>query len=288
MLALATAIVWAFAVILFRKSGETVHPVALNLFKNLLAAVLLLPTIWLFGGVLFRQVPAGDYLLLIVSGVLGIGIADTLFFMCLNRLGAGLTAVVDCLYSPSIISLSVVWLGERMTGWQVVGAVMIIAGVLMPTVERPHGSISRRDLLFGILWGVLAMGGMAVGIVMIKSLLERSPLLWVTEVRLVASIAVLGVVLLVHPARRAIVASTFSSRGWVYTVSGSLMGAYLATVLWLGGMKYTQVSIAAALNQTSNIFVFVFAALLLREPINLQRVVAIVLAVAGAMLVTLC
>lgn len=132
------------------------------------------------------------------------------------------------------------------------------------------------------------MGGMAVGIVMIKPLLERSPLLWVTEVRLVASIAVLGIVLLVHPSRRAIVGSTFSSRGWVYTVSGSLMGAYLAMVLWLGGMKYTQASIAAALNQTSNIFVFVFAALLLREPINVQRVVAIVFAVAGAMLVTLC
>lgn len=288
MLALATAIVWAFAVILFRKSGETVHPVALNLFKNLLGAALILPTIWLMGGVLLRPVPASEYLLLMGSGALGIGIADTLFFMCLNRLGAGLTAVVDCLYSPFIISLSVLWLGERMTGWQIVGAVMIVAGVLMATVERPQGSISRRNLALGILWGVLAMGGMAVGIVMIKPLLERSPLLWVTEVRLVASIAVLGIVLLVHPSRRAIVGSTFSSRGWVYTVSGSLMGAYLAMVLWLGGMKYTQASIAAALNQTSNIFVFVFAALLLREPINVQRVVAIVLAVAGAMLVTLC
>jgi len=57
-------------------------------------------------------------------------------------------------------------------------------------------------------------------------------------------------------------------------------------VLWLAGMKYTLASIASALNQTSNIFVFTFAALLLREPINLQRVIGILLGVSGALLVT--
>jgi drug/metabolite transporter (DMT)-like permease len=280
--------VWAFAVILFRKSGESVHPIALNLFKNLLGAVLILPTLWLFGGVLFRQVPTSDYLVLIVSGVLGIGIADTLFFMCLNRLGAGLTAIVDCLYSPFVISLSFFWLGEHMNALQLLGAGMIVGAVLLATVNRPRGKLSRRDLALGILWGALAMGGMAVGIVIIKPLLGRSPILWVSEVRLLAGIAVLGLVLLVHPARRAIMASTFSSGSWGYTVSGSFVGSYVAMILWLVCMKNMQVSIASALNQTSNIFVFIFAALLLREPINLQRVAAIALAVAGAMLVTLC
>ncbi|MBU1707543.1 DMT family transporter, partial [bacterium] len=71
-----------------------------------------------------------------------------------------------------------------------------------------------------------------------------------------------------------------------YTLSGSFMGAYLSMILWLGGMKYAQASIAAVLNQTSNIFLFIFAALLLKEPINLQRIVAILLGVAGAVLVT--
>ncbi|MCK5258630.1 MAG: EamA family transporter, partial [Thermoplasmatales archaeon] len=99
---LFTAVVWALAVILFRKSGETVHPLALNTFKNLMAFVLFIPTIWFFGETLFRPVPAHIYILLLLSGVIGVGIGDSLFFKSLNLLGAGLTAIVDCLYSPFI------------------------------------------------------------------------------------------------------------------------------------------------------------------------------------------
>ncbi|MFH1009788.1 MAG: DMT family transporter [bacterium] len=286
-LATVTAVTWAFAVILFKKSGESVHPVALNLFKNSLAAVLFLPTLWFFGETLLRRAPASDYLLLMVSGALGIGLSDTLFFMALNRLGAGLMAIVDCLYSPFIISLSVIFLSEHMTAWQFFGAGMILFGVLMAGVEKPKSGLIRKDLWLGILFGILALAGMAVGIVMIKRLLERSPLLWVTEIRLMASVIALLIILPLHPARRTMMGSLLSAQGWRYTLSGSFVGAYLSMVFWLGGMKYTQASIAAALNQTSNIFVFIFAALLLKEPVNRQRVVAIVLAVGGALLVTL-
>jgi drug/metabolite transporter (DMT)-like permease len=288
VLATGTAIAWALSIILFKKSGETVHPIALNLFKNSLAAVLFLPTLWLFGQTLFRSVPAGDYLLLMASGALGIGISDTLFFMALNRLGAGVIAIVDCLYSPFVILLSVLFLSERMTAWQSVGAGIIVFGVLLGSIEKPKHGLTRRNLWLGILFGVLALGGTAVGIVMVKRLLERSPLLWVTEIRLMAAILVLVVVLLLHPARRTIMRSLSFAGSWGYTVFGSFTGAYVSMVAWLGGMKYTEASIAAALNQLSNIFVFVFAAALLKEPVNLQRVIAIVLAVGGALLVTLC
>ena len=285
-MALTTAVVWAFAVILFKKSGETVHPIGLNLFKNLLAAALFLPTIFIFGETLVRDVPAEDYLLLLLSGVLGIGIADTLFFKSLNAIGAGLSAVVDCLYSPFIIGLSILWLGESLNFWQIVGVVMIISAVLTATSERKSSSIERRNIIIGVLWGVLAMAAMAVGIVMFKPLLNRSPLLWATEIRLVGGIVVLLPVLLFHPSRKAIVRSVMSSKRWGYTLSGSFVGAYLSMVLWLAGMKFTQASIAAALNQTSNVFIFIFAAIFLRDRITTFRLIGIGLGVAGALIVT--
>jgi drug/metabolite transporter (DMT)-like permease len=110
-LALLCAIAWAVAVILFKKSGETVHPVGLNFFKNLLAIVFLAPTIYVFGGTILHPAPASCYIVLLLSGALGIGIADTLFFKSLNALGAGLSAIVVCMYSPFIIALSFLYLG---------------------------------------------------------------------------------------------------------------------------------------------------------------------------------
>ncbi|OQX23060.1 MAG: hypothetical protein BWK80_27945 [Desulfobacteraceae bacterium IS3] len=282
---LLTAVVWAWGVILFKKSGETVHPIALNFFKNILASLLILPTMYAFGGTLDVPVSAKEYLLILASGALGIGIADTLFFKSLNLLGAGLSAVIDCLYSPCVIGLSVLWLGERLTFFQGIGVVMIVSAVLT-AASRKGNQISRENLRLGILYGALAISLMAVGIVIVKPLLNQLPVLWLSEVRLTGGLITLSIMLALHPERRSILSSFTPGKDWKYLLSGSFLGTYLALVLWLAGMKFTQVSIAAALNQTSNIFIFIFAAVFLHEAVSLQRVIGIFLGVAGTLLVT--
>ena len=78
-------------------------------------------------------VTAGD--IVCVTGVENIGISDTLFFMTLNRVGAGLQAIINTSYSPSIIFLSVVFLGEPLTIRTVVGALLVVAGVSLATTS---------------------------------------------------------------------------------------------------------------------------------------------------------
>jgi drug/metabolite transporter (DMT)-like permease len=126
---------------------------------------------------------------------------------------------------------------------------------------------------------------MAVGVVMVKPLLDEAPLLWALEIRLIGGVLALLVFLLVNPARGRIMSTllTRGSRG--YTLSSSVIGGYLAMVVWLGGIKLTKASIAAALNQTNTIFVLIFAALVLRERVTPGRVLAIILAAAGAIMV---
>lgn len=286
-LAITTALTWAVAVILFKKSGESVHPIALNLFKDLLSVVLFVPTLWLLGLEMFRDVACSDYMLMLASGVIGIGLGDTLFFKSLNTLGAGLASIVDCMYSPSIIVLSIMFLNESLTVWQLIGATMIVSAVLSAGLERSPGDLDRSVLLKGIGYGVAAQVMNGVGIVMIKPLLDRSPVLWVTQWRLVGGIAVLLVVLGLWKRRRAVIDSLLHTRSWGYVIVSSVIGTYLAMMLWLGGMKYTQASTASALNQTSNIFVFIMAAVFLREKVTPARVVGIVVAVMGAIMVTL-
>ena len=121
---------------------------------------------------------------------------------------------------------------------------------------------------------------------MVKRLLEVSPLLWVSEVRLIGGIVVLAVGLLFYRQRKPIVLSLTKAGHRVYTVAGSFLGAYVALLLWLAGFKFAQASVVAALNQTSNIMVFIAAAVFLHEPITKQRMAGIAFAAVGAYLVT--
>jgi drug/metabolite transporter (DMT)-like permease len=284
-LALISAVAWAFAVILFKKSGETVHPIALNLFKNFLTMVLLLPTMAILHKVLFRPVQFSEYAIFLISGILGLAIGDTLFFMSLNRIGAGLSAIVGYMYSPSIIILSVLFLKESLTLLQILGVILILSALLSTTQIKLPENLSRKKLLIGILWGVLSAVATAIGVVLMKPMLGKTPLLWATEIRLFAGFFGLLLVTLFLPNRKKIINSLFTKKGLGYTIGGTIVGTYISIVVWLGGMKYTQASIAAPLNQVSNLFVFVFAALFLKEPITIRRFLAIIIAFLGAFLV---
>ncbi len=285
-LSLLSAVLWALAVIMFRKSGEKVHPLGLNTFKSSLALILFLPTLWIFGETLLHPAPTSVYILLLLSGIIGIGAGDTLFFNSLNLLGAGLTGIVICMYSPFIICLSIIFLKENLTVFQIIGAILIIFAVLIATIEKETEKINRRRLVSGILCGVLASACMAIGIVIIKPILARFPLIWLTEIRLIGGTGALFLILLLYPNRRKIISSVISTKSWSYTISGSLIGAFLAMIVWLAGMKFTQASIASALNQTSTIFIFIFAGIILKEPINLRRALGIILAFIGSFLVS--
>lgn len=286
MMAVSTAVLWAFAVVMFKKSGETVHPIGLNLFKNSLAVVLLIPTLWFLHLDLYRNIPTHDYYLIFLSGAMGIGLADTFFFQCLNKLGAGLTAIVDCLYSPFVIFFSFILLDEHLTWTQIIGVILIISAVLTATYEKDAGENSKRNIIIGIIYGIIAMVLTGYGVVLVKPVLEHEPLLWVTEMRLFSGMVVLLIILLFTPKRKFIIRSIYQGGIRLSTVFGSFLGAYLAMMLWLGGMKWTQASTAAALNQTSSIFIFIFAYFFLKEKINLKRTIGIIMAVIGALLVT--
>ncbi|MGB7451172.1 MAG: DMT family transporter, partial [Lysobacterales bacterium] len=121
LFALASALVWALAVILFRRSGETLPAFELNLFKNFFGLVLLVPTILLVDGLKLPDFTATELLLVFVSGLIGIAVADTWYLKALNMMGASRTGIVSSLFSPFVILLSAVFLGERLVPWQWLG-----------------------------------------------------------------------------------------------------------------------------------------------------------------------
>jgi drug/metabolite transporter (DMT)-like permease len=68
---------------------------------------------------------------------------------------------------------------------------------------------------------------------------------------------------------------------WVSIFMGSLLGTWLALIVWMAGFKYTQASTASILNQTSVIFIVILAAMFLREPIGWKKAAGSLLGFCG-------
>jgi drug/metabolite transporter (DMT)-like permease len=285
ILSVSAALVWAVSVILFRIAGDRLHPLAMNLFKNWLALGLLAATL-AATGTAWPAAGPGTYAVFFLSGVLGIAVSDWLFLTALIKLGAELTAIVDCAYSPFVIGLSVLFLGERMSALQTFGVVLIVGAVLLITLKKSDERIARRDLLTGVAVGVVSMFLTASGIVLVKPFLAGVPVVWATTVRMaggaVAALFLMGF----HPRRRALLAPLRVLGHYRTLVPAAILSSYVSVLIWMGGMKYTEASIASALNQLNSIFVFLLAALVLKERITPLKLVAVVLAFAGAVLVS--
>jgi drug/metabolite transporter (DMT)-like permease len=285
-LALLTALIWAVAVILLKRSGESVPPFALNLFRVSVSSALLLPTAALAGQASFASASLSDIFLLVASGAMGVAVSDTLFHASLNRVGAGISAIIDCLYSPLTVLLAFLILNERLSALQIVGMALVLGGVSAAVRHKPPHGVAPHQVAVGVLLGVLAMISLAAAIVIAKPVLDRAPLLWAATVRQVGCLAVMFPVALLSPRRAQILGALRPSAVWLHSLPGAVLGSYLAMMCWIGGLKYTKVGVAAILNQSSTIYILVLAAIFLKEPFTRRKLVASLVALAGIILVT--
>lgn len=285
--ALLAALVWAGAVILFRKSGETITPLALNLFRVMISSVVFVGVVVVRGESLFNAAPLNDYLILIASGVIAVAVSDTLFHMCLNRVGAGVSAIVDTLYAPFTVLFAWLMLGEKLLPVQWLGMVLIVGAILVTTRVRPPRGEDHRGLIVGILLGIGAMASLGFGIVLAKPVLNRTGVIWATAVRQLGGLLVLVPVALARRDRREIWGVFKPAASWRFSVPGALLGSVLALVFWIAGMKNTTVGASAILNQTSTIYILIFASVFLHEPFTRRRLFAAAMALGGIVLVVL-
>jgi drug/metabolite transporter (DMT)-like permease len=260
---------------------------ALNLFKNTIAVALFAVTIAAMGMSFAPDVGLRNYILLATSGMIGLAIADTIYFKSLNILGAGLLSIVACLYSPSVILFSVIFLKETVSAGDLIGAAMILSSVVLSSGHKPPPGITRRQMIVGIIVGAVAAVFMGMGVAIAKPALSHTPVLWATALRLaVATLALAALSPFVADGKKMWTCFKPSS-AWKVTLPASVIGAYVAMVLWIAGIKYTTASVAAILNQTSVIWILPIAALILGEKITGRKIVAVTIALAGVVLVTL-
>jgi len=292
---LLTAVLWAIAVILYRQVGRSMPPLILNLSKNIFAILIFIPAYiilvktnaavgdYSFVRTELLALSSRDWFTIAVSGVVGVAIAEVLFLECLNRVGAAMQAIIDCLYSPSVILAGYLVLGEIAPPEIFPGVMAVLVGVFLAGFEPPQGvAINRREKTIGFILGGISVILLGYAATMVKPLTETAGAMTVTLGRfLFGTLAMLIWVLLRYGFRGVKVAFT-PQREWYMLLPGAFCGNVLATFFWIVGFHLTAAGRSAILNQTTSIFMIVFARVFLKEPITKLRVAAMAMAASGA------
>ena len=283
LLAVGSALAWAIAVLAFREL-KAFEPMAVNFFKNVVASVMLLVTMLAMGVRFDTDRSALDWGALLLSGFLGLAVADTLFLAGLRRIDASVAAIADCAYSPTVLLLSTLVLGEVLHPGLLIGAPLVVLGLAIVSWER--SSTTKKIDRVGFALAILGVITTAIGVVLAKGALDRSHLLEATTIRLCAGS--LGVLAFgVASGRTKELFTLFRPQpAWKAAFVATVFGTYVSMLLWLGGMKYGSASRAALLNQLGAVFVLAFSAMG-GEAVPLRRWLGASVAIVGVMVVLL-
>lgn len=286
---IACSVAWALSVVLFRRSGESMPAFELNFVKNLIAALLLFATVIcievFFDGNGIPDFSAYDLGLTFISGLIGLAIADTWYFKGLQYLGAARMGIVATIYSPSVISISALFLGQTLRGWQYLGFILVLGGLLLVSWRQNKADIDPSDLRKGLLYGGTAVILTAAGVLMVTGVMDRQPFFWTAALRMLAGLMGMAFFMTVRREWPVFRKNIKGEHPWKTIFLASFLGGYLSMVMWLAGYKLINPAVASILNETSSVFIVFFAWLVLKEHISKQKMLGLLLTMSGVIVV---
>jgi drug/metabolite transporter (DMT)-like permease len=253
--------IWAGSAMFYGQIGRQISPLVLNLSKGLLAIGYLAITMALTGDSF--QLPMKALGLLLLSGLVGIALGDTVFFGALNRVGARLTLLINTLSPVATALLANVFLGEKLRPWSYLGICLAIGGIAGVISDQTVDRFSSRDAALvgrsrqywlGIGFGVISALANSAASVLSRQAMSAQDLSPVATTfwRLVAGTIGILVLLAGQKKRPSL---KLSSQTWSQLGAVAFFSTYLGISLQQTALKFTAAGIAQTIGATSPLFV---------------------------------
>jgi drug/metabolite transporter (DMT)-like permease len=277
--ALGSAATWAIGAILLKPFAEQLPAMGLAFAKGVLGLAILGSALLIVGP---QAMSWQTFWILFFSGVLGIGVADTLFFKALRELSSHSVVQLMLLGQVATIAMAVFFLGEVLAWTEWVGIFLVMLGVTVVLTGPAEGhapAASPRGIIFGLI-SVLAM---AVSITIAKDALGGLDTLTATLIRIAGGVISLFLLAPVF----------YLGKGnWLTPLLSdcglALKFCAIAVFVTFGGfflslfaVKHTDLAIANTLLSTEPLFVLFIMATFFREVPNARRLFGSLIGVAG-------
>ena len=301
--AFLTTILFSISAVTAYRTSKLVGGIEANFWRLAVATALLAIYAHGFGGGL-----SGNALLIFfVSGCIGFGIGDFAIFQALPRLGSRLTILlVQCLAAPIAALVEWLWLDTAMSGAQIFCAATILAGVALAISPGEHLNLTTKQLVPGILFGLIAAAGQAGGAVLsrvanahLRQAGQEIDGVTAAYQRILGGILVTTVVFLIARQRGEIfgapVASSDASakpavyqRGiWPWILVNALAGPTLGVSCYQWALKTTPTGIVLPIVALTPLVIIPFARVIEGERPTRRSLAGGVVAVIGVVALTL-
>ncbi|MGD0071097.1 MAG: DMT family transporter [Candidatus Bathyarchaeia archaeon] len=135
--ALGAGVSWAIAPILYRKALSNTKPISANIVRCATNAAVLVGVLVLFGKVgALASLPMGVVVVVAVSGVVGLGIGDTLYMVGLKSVGVARAVPLAATYPLFSLIWATFLLGQPLSLTAVLGVAVILSGIWLLSREK--------------------------------------------------------------------------------------------------------------------------------------------------------
>ena len=128
--ALGTAVCWTLSAIAYKEGLKVLKPIFANIIRCTLTSLSIVFFLIFFGRAeILLNLPAYSIILLGISGILGLGIGDTLYMISLKYIGVSRTVPITCTYPLFTLSFTYFFQHKVVNLNVVTGAVLVFFGV---------------------------------------------------------------------------------------------------------------------------------------------------------------
>ena len=283
--ALATASLFAITALIFTSTGRLVGSQMTNRLRLTFALIYLV----IINLILFREplpfsANGSRWLWLSLSGVIGLSLGDAFLFQSFVSIGPRLGSLLLSL--APIFSSIVAWLffGETLKVLQITGIILALAGIawVVASHEEPPDAV-RRDTRRGVLFGILAALGQAVGLVLSKKGMtgDFSPF-QANAIRMLAAVIFIWIwAAFDDKAGRTYATLRAKPQVIRLLLLGAFIGPVLAVSLSLLAVQHAVIGVASTLMALTPVIVLPISYFVLKEKVGWQAILGTVLAIAG-------
>lgn len=279
--ALAANLSFAVGVQFLTHYARRISAMWVNSFKAIVAALLFAATILVQGG--FHHIQPGYAALFMLSGMIGLGLADLLIIKAFALMGPGRTMMLFGFQPLVIGTVSYFAFGQALDPRKVYAILFFIVCLYIFSLEsfRKHGHWNVRASLY-------ALGGVAfdgIGVLITRCAFDGSPGISTTEgnlYRAAGALLLFAGISALRPFGFREGFGRLGRSGLLWITAGSVAGTYLSLMFYLNAIRYAgALAAVSGIAITGTIFASVFECVLERRAPSRYLAAAFLFFLAG-------